>query len=166
MTGGVSFRRDAGQFREPRMASTEGIRARINALARELAAELGEVDESLGDCWLDAVENQAVELGDAITAAVVRQLALRRPVEGEAACPQCGEAGRYEGVRQRELIGRRGPLEVEEPEYFCPCCRKAFFPSDGGDRGRRRLPVHGRDAQEGGPRGGAVPVVRRGERRP
>jgi hypothetical protein len=116
------------------MASTEEIRARINAFARELAAELGDVDESLGDCWLDAVENQAVELGDAISAELTRQLSQRRSVAGEAPCPHCGEPGRYEGVRERELIGRRGPVALPEPEYFCPCCRKAFFPSDGGDR--------------------------------
>ena len=116
------------------MASTEGIRARIDAFSRELAAELGDVDESLGDCWLDAVENQAVELGDAISAELARQLSHRRSVAEQAPCPQCGEPGRYEGVRERELIGRRGPVAMAEPEYFCPCCRKAFFPSDGGDR--------------------------------
>jgi hypothetical protein len=116
------------------MAITEGIVARIDALARELAAELGDVDESLGDCWLDAVENQSVALGDAISAELVRQLAQRRPFETEAACPQCDQPGRYEGVRKRALISRRGPIQVDEPEYFCPCCCKAFFPSDGGDR--------------------------------
>jgi hypothetical protein len=117
------------------MATTEEIRARIDAFARELAAELGDVDESLGDCWLDAVENQAVELGDAIGVELTRQLWQRRLVAGEAPCPQCGEPGRYEGVRQRELVGRRGPVSIAEPEYFCPACRRAFFPSDGGDRG-------------------------------
>lgn len=116
------------------MASTARIRARIDAFAVELAAELGDVDESLGDCWLDAVENQAVELGDAISAELTRQLSHRRSVVEQASCPQCGEAGRSEGVRERELISRRGPVTIAEPEYFCPCCRKAFFPSDDGDR--------------------------------
>lgn len=116
------------------MASAEQLRTRIDAFARELAAELGDVDESLGDCWLDAVENQAVELGDAISAELTRQVAQRRAVAEQAPCPQCGAPGRSKGVRQRELIGRRGPVTIAEPEYFCPCCRKAFFPSDGGDR--------------------------------
>jgi hypothetical protein len=113
------------------MASTERIRARIDAFAGELAAELGDVDESLGDCWLDAVENQAVELGDAISAELTRQLSQRRSVAAEEApCPQCGEPGRSQGVRQRELIGRRGPVTIAEPEYVCPGCRQAFFPDD------------------------------------
>jgi len=116
------------------MASTERMRTRIDAFARELAAELGDVDESLGDCWLDAVENQAVELGDAISAELTRQLSQRRPVAAQAPCPQCGAPGRYEGVRERALIGRRGPVALPEPEYFCPACRRAFFPADVRDR--------------------------------
>jgi len=116
------------------MASRQEIQERIEAFSCELVAELGEVDASMGDCWLDAVENQAVELGDAISTELVRQIALRREVEAEAACPQCDQPGRYEGVRKRELIGRRGPVEITEPEYYCPCCRKAFFPEDPRDR--------------------------------
>jgi hypothetical protein len=117
------------------MANRQEIRARIDAFARELAAELGEVDENLGDCWLDAVENQAVELGDAVSAELARQLSHHRSFADEAPCPQCGEPGRCQGRRERELIGRRGPVAIAEPEYFCPCCRKAFFPDDQCDRG-------------------------------
>ena len=49
-------------------------------------------------------------------------------------CPKCGKLGRYQGLRERELIGRRGPVPISEPEYFCPCCRKAFFPEYASDR--------------------------------
>ena len=116
------------------MASTEEIRSKIEAFARELAAELGEVDESLGDCWLDAIENQSVELGDALSAELLKQTAADRPAAAESTCPQCGQPGRYRGPRERELLGRRGPVVITEPEYFCPCCRKAFFPADHGVR--------------------------------
>jgi hypothetical protein len=117
------------------MATTEELQQRIAALARELAEALGDVDDSMGDCWLDAVENQAVELGDAISVELTRQMSHQRPTEEESNCPQCGKPGRYRQVRERELIGRRGPVMIAEPEYFCPCCRKAFFPSDPRDRG-------------------------------
>ena len=116
------------------MANSEEIRTRITAFVRELALDLGEVDESLGDCWLDAVENQAVALGDAISVELARQLSQRRAAAEEAPCPQCGAPGRYEGVRTRELISRRGPVTITEPEYFCPCCRKTFCPVDQHDR--------------------------------
>jgi hypothetical protein len=117
------------------MATNRDIQRRIAEFARQLCEELGEVQESDGDCWLDAVENRAVEVGDAVSAALMaRQSAQQKSLDGEAACPQCGEMGRYRGDRERELLTRRGPAMIAEPEYFCPCCRKAFFPDDGRDR--------------------------------
>jgi hypothetical protein len=116
------------------MATNKQTRERIEALARQLVEEFGDVDESDGDCWLDAVENRAVEVSDALAAALMKAQSLRCPVDEESLCPTCGQLGRYRGVRQRELIARRGPVTIAEPEYFCPCCRKAFFPDDRGDR--------------------------------
>ena len=48
------------------MATTDELKERIAAFARELAAELGEVDDSNALSWLDAIETQAVAIGDAI----------------------------------------------------------------------------------------------------
>jgi len=135
LNAGGAFQREAGIFGELGMATTNRIRERIEAFARELSEELGEVDESNGICWLDALENQAVEIGDAVHAELVKQRSTGRRSEDESVCPQCGELGRYKGTRERELLGRRGPVAIAEPEYYCACCRKAFFPSDPSDRG-------------------------------
>ncbi len=117
------------------MATTDQMQARITACARELAEEWGEVDESNALSWLDAIETRAVEIGDAVHAELVKQKAAAcRTGEDESTCPQCGQLGRYEGERPRELIGRRGPVAIAEPEYFCPACRRAFFPVDRRDR--------------------------------
>ncbi len=115
------------------MATSDQIRERIEAFARELSEELGEVDDSMGVCWLDAIENQAIEIGDAVTAQLVKNKSLARPAEDESVCPQCGELGQYKGTRERELLTQRGPATIAEPEYYCPCCRKAFFPDDQAD---------------------------------
>jgi hypothetical protein len=116
------------------MATTDELQTRIAAFARELAAEFGEVDDSEALSWLDAIETRAVEIGDAVHAELVQQVSASRPAEGESICPQCGQLGQYKGKRRRELISRRGPVAISEPEYFCPCCRKAFFPDDSPDR--------------------------------
>lgn len=116
------------------MATIEEINQRIEVFARELCEELGEVDDSNALSWLDAIETEAVEIGDAVQAELVKQRSADRPAEDESVCPQCGQAGRYQGQRQRELAGRRGPVPIAEPEYYCPCCRKAFFPDDRSDR--------------------------------
>lgn len=117
------------------MATTQEIRERIAAFARELREELGEAEENEALSLLDAIESEAVEIGDALQAELVKQWSARRPVTEEACCPQCGQPGRYEGQRERELIGRRGPVMIQEPEYFCPACRRAFFPDEPCDWG-------------------------------
>lgn len=117
------------------MAITQEMRERIAAFARELAEELGEVDDSEALSWLDAIETQAVEIGDATSIALLEQRSAELPTSNEeSTCPRCGKLGRYQGPRQRELVGRRGPVTLSEPEYFCPACRRAFFPGDPHDR--------------------------------
>lgn len=117
------------------MAVTPEIKERIAAFARELAEELGEVDESGALSWLDAIESQAVEIGDAMSTELLERRSAELPTSSdESTCPQCGKLGRYQGQRQRELIGRRGPVTLSEPEYFCPACRRDFFPGDPDDR--------------------------------
>lgn len=116
------------------MATSNRIQERIDAFARQLSEELGDVDASKGVCWLDAIENESVDIGDAVVRALVKQQAAKQPVADESACPQCGKQGQSKGQRQRELLTRRGAVTLAEPEYFCPCCRKAFFPSDPSNR--------------------------------
>ena len=114
------------------MAISSEMRRRIESCTRQLCEEVGEVDASEGDCWLDVVENQALEISDAIHAELVaRQAEQRLPAEKPSSCPECGQAGCYRGERQRELVTRRGPTTIAEPEYYCPGCRRAFFPADG-----------------------------------
>ena len=118
------------------MATTQQMKDRVEAFARQLAEEeFGEVDASNALSWLDAVETRAVEICDAIAAELVKLRSADRPVEeDESTCPQCGKLGRYQGRRERPLLTRRGATTIAEPEYFCPCCRKAFFPDDQDDR--------------------------------
>ena len=117
------------------MASTDRMREKIEVFARQLAEEFGEIDEEYALSWLDAIETRAVNIGDALTSELLKQRSAERPAEDESVCPKCGKLGRYQGQRERELAGRRGPVTIAEPEYYCGCCRKSFFPSDAGDRG-------------------------------
>lgn len=117
------------------MAVTPEMKERIAAFARELAEELGEADASDALSWLDAIERQAVEIGDAVSTELLERRGAQPPTSAEeATCPKCGRLGRYVDQRERELIGRRGSVTIGEPEYFCPACRRAFFPCDPGDR--------------------------------
>jgi len=116
------------------MATTEELKRRIRAFAEQMCTEMGEVSVSEEECWLAVVEDMAVEVGDAVATALVEGQLIAHAQEAEADCPKCGKRGRYRGTRERELITRRGRAMIREPEYYCPCCRKAFFPDDASDR--------------------------------
>jgi hypothetical protein len=116
------------------MASTEELKLRARAFARQLCAEMGEVSVSEDECWLAVVEEIAAEMGDAMATALVEEQAAAQAPEEKGDCPQCGKRGRYLRSREREIVTRRGPATIQEPEYYCTCCRKSFFPDDAIDR--------------------------------
>jgi hypothetical protein len=69
-----------------------------------LAEEFGEVDASKALSWLDAVE-----MGDALTAELVKLKSADRPItENESNGPECGKAGTFKRTRNRPLVTRRG----------------------------------------------------------
>lgn len=117
------------------MASNQELHERIQAFARELAEEFGEIDDSQALSYLDAVESRAVEIGDAMTTALVKhKLGTVQSGEHEATCPDCSQQGLYKGLHSRQLVTRRGPTTIDEPKYFCPACRRDFFPHDPNHR--------------------------------
>ena len=117
------------------MATSNQVQAKIETFVRQLAEEFGEIDEENALSWLDAIETRAVEIGDAVTTELLKKKSADRPpAEEESICPKCGQLGRYKGQRERNLIGRRGPVSISEAEYFCPSCRRSFFPEYASDR--------------------------------
>ena len=43
-------------------------------------------------------------------------------------CPECGHKLRDKGKRKRELVTETGEVSLERGYYYCPTCRKGFFP--------------------------------------
>lgn len=113
------------------MRTTDVLRQRIREFSRQLQEEFGPATAGEHACLLEAAEDWAVQLGDELARAVIEQElpATTDPVE-EAACPQCRQLARWRGLRKRRIETRRGAIHVSEPEYYCPRCRRSFFPSD------------------------------------
>ena len=65
------------------MATLLKMKQRIEAFARELDEEFGEVDDGDAVSRLDGIETRAVAIGDAVTAELVKQKSGDRPVENE-----------------------------------------------------------------------------------
>jgi hypothetical protein len=117
------------------MATSKELRGEIQEFARQLREKIGNLEVPEDACWMSAVEDLAVEIGDSLTTAVMEDQAQALKPHHTDQCPDCGKQGRYCGDRQRSLLTRRGPATIPEPEYYCPCCRKAFFPDDQRNRG-------------------------------
>lgn len=118
------------------MATSMEVERRIVELARQLSQEFAPQALAEGECLLSAIEEQAVQIGDALTRALVEQnWQVRAEHPQEAGCPNCGQRGRRVSVRERPLITRRGEATLHEAQYHCPCCRKDFFPDDRTARG-------------------------------
>jgi hypothetical protein len=49
--------------------------------------------------------------------------------EGDQACPQCGDQCEAQGLAERRLLTRLGPVNLSEIKFHCNACRRSFFPS-------------------------------------
>ena len=43
-------------------------------------------------------------------------------------CPECEGKMRYKGQKARDLVTETGEVRLERGYYYCPTCRKGFFP--------------------------------------
>jgi hypothetical protein len=43
-------------------------------------------------------------------------------------CLECGRRMRYKGRKGRDLVAETGEVRFERDYYYCPTCRKGFFP--------------------------------------
>ena len=53
----------------------------------------------------------------------------QRHFDGAQRCPQCGDQCEAEGLAERQLLTRLGPVNLSEIKFHCNACRRSFFPS-------------------------------------
>jgi len=113
------------------METSDRLRRRLAEVAEQLREEFGDVSAGENGCLLEAVEDWAVEVGDQLARQVMtKQVTPEQPAAKECQCPKCHQMGRWRGPRKRRVETRRGPIHVSDPEYYCPRCRRSFFPAD------------------------------------
>lgn len=113
------------------MKTDDRLRHRLEEFAEELREEFGVVSAGENGCRLEAVEEWAVRVGDQLARQVMtKQVTPERATAAECECPRCHQMARWKGERKRRIETRRGVIHVSEPEYYCPGCRRSFFPDD------------------------------------
>jgi hypothetical protein len=79
------------------------------------------------------LEEECIEAGNLLTAAVLQQRVAQRERPPEApCCPTCQRQGTPRADDEaRVLQTDRGEVSWMEPVYDCLYCRRSFFPSFG-----------------------------------
>jgi hypothetical protein len=74
------------------------------------------------------VEARVKELGRQMVTRAAREVAAE--AVAEAKCPGCGRKCPVK-TSPRPVQSLHGPVELLEPQGFCPSCRRSFFPAAG-----------------------------------
>ena len=111
------------------MASNNQIQERIDAFARQLCEELGDGHAGKGVCWLDAIENESVDIGDAVVRALVKQQAAKHPVTDESAAADGGTP--HSAMSPSPLAGPRPtpPFIIHRLSFTVPSCSRLRIPN-------------------------------------
>jgi len=106
----------------------ERIKSLVAAILAEEEAEGLEARQET----IDDIEGAMIRIGDAVAREVGVQKLARHTggASGPHPCPHCGRAGVYLKTCPRELISSRGKVPLADAKYYCPKCRRNFFPSD------------------------------------
>jgi hypothetical protein len=78
----------------------------------------------------DEIESAGVEVGDAVSRAIVQAAVQRQAAQTPADVCSCGTPLEERDPEPRSLTTRRGEIGWMEPLGHCKRCRRAFFPSE------------------------------------
>jgi hypothetical protein len=78
----------------------------------------------------DDIESAGVEVGDAISRAIVQAAVRQQAAETPAKVCSCGTPLEERDPDPRTLTMRRGEIGWNEPLGHCKRCRRDFFPSE------------------------------------
>ena len=108
--------------------------------SQELKARMmAEAEQAIDKLLAGAKEKEALQLSDIerlvrttgqrvmerLTGCLVEKEAQRKE---SRICPECGRKMRYKGEKVRDLVTETGDVHLERAYYYCPTCRKGFFP--------------------------------------
>jgi predicted RNA-binding Zn-ribbon protein involved in translation (DUF1610 family) len=109
------------------------LQGRVRAMVLELAREEQARLRSAGT--MVELEELACEIGDEFTNQLMSlEMGDRANEAAEAVayeCPDCGQSCGQVAPKARKLSGLRGKVGYSEPTFYCPACRRSFFPVSG-----------------------------------
>jgi len=116
---------------------------RRKALKEKLMKELeGEVDsyldwyESVDDIKFRDIENQVLGRRKQMGAQLAQSLLEEESLAAATVlhCPVCGTKLQKKGQKEKVVVSLAGEVVVKRDYYYCPQCRRGFFPPGPGFR--------------------------------
>ena len=109
--------------------NAQDLKAQMMAEAEEAIDNLlAGVDEREG-LMLSDIEQLVRTAGQRVMERFTQDLvAAEAKVEGINICPECGRKMRYKGQKARHLATETGEVSLKRAYYYCPRCRRGFFP--------------------------------------
>lgn len=110
----------------------EKLKAEFLAEAEALFDELMEWDEHTSKPDMTQIEEIVLQLrerlGEQMVQAVIGRQENRQPAE-KMSCPVCKGELEPKGEKGNRVETRVGSVWIERGYYYCPHCRRGFFPS-------------------------------------
>lgn len=110
------------------MAQDE-LRKRLLAEAEKAIDKLLQAKRPDDEMTFNELEDLVGELGHEVEHATLGQLVqVEEKAQGGVRCPECGQTAQNKGLKKRQIVSRRGTVEVERRYYYCGPCQQGFFP--------------------------------------
>jgi hypothetical protein len=124
--------------KEAAASRVQEVREEIREFAEQLRRRIYAQGHPDWGTLFSEIEELGVQIGDAVCREFVQQAVRQQGYGGgEDRCPTCDGPLEPRDAEPRVLLTRRGEIGWQEPQAYCPKCRKAFFPSveDSGHSG-------------------------------
>jgi len=107
------------------------FQAKLSELAELISIEEYGPDGPPKDLTFREIERAGYQAAQLVAAkfAATATAQHQQHFDGAHACPQCGEQCEAEGLVERQLLTRLGPVNLSEIKFHCNACRRSFFPS-------------------------------------
>ena len=107
------------------------LKAEYMAEAEGLFDELIAWDENTPEPDMAQIEEMILKLrrrlGERMAEAVLARQEKGQPAE-KVHCPECKREMENKGQKESDIETRVGNLKIERSYYYCPRCRRGFFP--------------------------------------
>ena len=107
----------------------EELEKQLKAKAEESIRKLLEKLPDKSELTMTDIENLVGEMGHEVTQGATQAIAQREQAEfSEVICETCQVRMHKRGKRKKQVVTKRGEIELERQYHVCPECNAGVFP--------------------------------------